>query len=142
MFKIKKPIKTILLFSLVPALAGFILSFLGVIYTFINEGVTQENLLITVFIPLYILFGMFFYGVPSVILGSFCIFIDLKKSFRSYLTVFVLGGSTFALWDNYVLFDLMNINHLSKDDSYHYYIFLLGAVSSLMISFFALPRKE
>lgn len=138
-------IRVIIFFTLCPLLCGFIYGVVGfgtmVLYTEPHAEYKSFSSMVAIslFLPVAgALTGMFYFGIPAFFASVFYALMGLQKAWYSYLIVAVVGGSVAHLWvpvifsDKYVHWDLFNIVNV---------FFALGSSSSLVIAYFALPKK-
>jgi hypothetical protein len=136
--------RIILLFTFCPLAVGFIYGFIGAFQiVFVRDYFVDRNFTssVAVFLGLPIasaFTGLFYFGIPAFFASVFYALMALQKAWYSYLIVAVVGGSVAHLWvpvifsDKYVHWDLFNVLNV---------FFALGSSSSLVIAYFALPKK-
>jgi hypothetical protein len=132
--------KVTFLFALAPALAGLVMALIGIVEVVSSKGINHSSLFSITFIPLFVIYSLVFFGIPSVILGVFYAYLKLSKGWWGYIFVFFIGGAGASLWSGVVTNEIKyNLSSFSADSIM--YFFTLGAVSSLIVAFFALPKK-
>ena len=128
------------MFSLAPILVAFVYFLIGLLDHLFTIGLSSESLLYFITLPFMIFYSMLNFGIPSIILGLVYLLIDLHKGYCSYIFVFFVGGASAVLWADFI-FNNFEYDLIASPGESAYYIFTQGTLSSLIISFFALPRK-
>lgn len=129
-------IKVITGFTLAPALASFIwgvLSGFSVLTGGVDKLSTAVALIFVIGISGFVLFC-----IPAFAISVIYAVLRLHKSWTSYLLVLFVGGCIAHLWlpiiwrGGYAQWELTDIFHV---------YFALGAVSSVLMAYFVLPKK-
>lgn len=128
--------RVIVSFTLCPTLV-VILVFSDVAKTLPLYQEGSMNLLETFIASLWLgmvtaMIGMFFYGIPAFCLALLYAYLRLNRCFQHILFVCVAGGLGAQLWC-----EVLSLETISN----RYTSFFLGAATSLLMAFYALPKQ-
>ncbi|EPC00177.1 hypothetical protein L861_14705 [Litchfieldella anticariensis FP35 = DSM 16096] len=135
--------RVIIGFTLCPAaVALFIMSavmFLGLLFEQdMRDGWWETFGGLPAILLLTSLTALYLFGVPAFLLAVLYSLMKLRKSLQAYLIVFVAGGSGAQVWT------WLPVTTASSDEGLFGFpsAFFMGAVSSLIMAFFVLPKHE
>lgn len=130
--------RVIICFTLCPLLCGFIYGLFGVGAIFLNDNDYSFSTGIGMFFILPVaggLTGLFYFGIPAFILSITYVLFHLEKNWFGYLFVTLFGGVVAQSSSSYIL-------GISSSNNILLSPFLLGAISSLLMAYFVLPKRD
>lgn len=130
-------IKIIVSFTLAPTLVSFIVGFFSGA-SVLAEGIDKLSSAVAIIFITGILGGIYF-CIPAFILSILYAALRLYKVWYSFLLVTIVGGSAAHLWAAIIWGNEESIQ--SDITNTHGLFFVLGALSSLLVAYFILPRR-
>jgi hypothetical protein len=146
--------KVLIGFAFAPAIGGIVVG-CAVFFTWPPIGGVSFLLELWLIVPLTLLttiFGTMMYIIPSLLLAIVYILFKLQRNWKGYIFTTAMGGICAVLWT--LLFFNQDIENKSTlallhHDRFPYFllesmpkIFLLGAISSFVMTCFVLPMKQ
>jgi len=134
-------LRVIIFFTLCPLLCGFVYGILGVGSVFLHKGgySVSTGIGISLFLPVAGGFtGLLYFGAPAFLASIIYAVLRLYRVWYSFFIVTIVGGSAAQLWVP-IIFSNKYVQW-ERTDMFGAF-FLLGALSSLFMAYFILPRR-
>lgn len=134
-------LRVIIFFTLCPLLCGFVYGLLGVGSVFLHKDgySVSTGIGMSLFLPVAGGFtGLFYFAVPAFLVSIIYAVLRLYRVWHSFLLVTLVGGSAAHLWVP-IIFSNKYVQW-ERTDMFGAF-FLLGALSSLLMAYFILPRR-
>lgn len=136
--------KVVFGFLLCPVVAGIAFTLFAFGYDLTNKVILEVSMAYMGFAVIFVVSGLFFYGIPAVFLGVVYSFLRLHKGVKEYLFVFFMGGGVSYAWGPLInfLFPTDRVEPFPGLLWHSSVPFFLGAGSSFLISLWVLPKKD